>query len=95
MKVSRALFNPCKTSVLLLKRLFLKHLVDETILSSHGGGHVVVPVRITLNFLNRLSGVKGDYLVEALFQLIHELDGALDIGSCSLGAAGDLMDHNV
>ena len=72
-----------------------ENFVDETVCDRLFGGHVVVAVRVIFDLLDGLACVKGEDAIEAFFQVEHEADGALYIGSGTLGAAGNLVDHHM
>src|SRR5262249_4129114 len=72
--------TPNSELFLLLFRDLLNHFIDQTELLGFLGGEVAVAVGFDLDLLQRLAGVLGEDLVEAM-ALLHDLGGLnLDVG---------------
>src|SRR5690606_6161029 len=71
-----------------------QHLVDQPIRYRIRRGHEVVTLGILGDALDRLAGVLGQDLVQALAQLEDFARLDLDVGGLTLGAARGLVDHD-
>src|SRR4051794_17420581 len=78
------------------KRLpMLDHAVDDFVLLRLFRAHEVVALGVLRDLLQRLPGVLGDDLVEALADVNDLLGVDLDVGRLSGEAARDLMDQDL
>src|SRR4051794_18765395 len=67
------------------------HIVDEAVLLGLLGGEPAVPVGVSLDLLERLSGVLADQLEQHLLDVQRLLRLDLDVGGGAAHAAGRLV----
>ena len=70
-------------------------LIDEPILLGLLCAHVIVAIGILGHLLDGLAGVKGKNVVQPLLELEHKLNLPLDVARLALGAARNLVNHDV
>src|SRR5207253_1485320 len=71
------------------------HLIDQPVVPRFRGRHVIIAVGIQPYLLLGSARMLRDDLDQALLQLEHVIDLALDVAGLSLRATGYLMDHDV
>src|SRR5690606_28150785 len=71
-----------------------QHVVDDAVLAGLLGRHEVVTLDVALDLFQRLAGVGGQFLVQALAQVEDFLGLDGDVAGLALGAARGLVDHH-
>src|SRR5204863_6449868 len=69
------------------------HAVDDSVIGRFVRGHEEIPLRVAGDLLQRLAGLVGDDLVEALSQVDDLARMYLDIGRLALESRADLVDQ--
>src|SRR6266481_3404991 len=71
------------------------HVVDDSVLLGLVGGHVVVPLHVLGNLVDRLIRVLTDDLLQAPLEIDRLPCLDLDVGALPLEPAGNLVDEDL